>query len=237
MAEYLLVLTTAGRLKWLKGAVETLQDPLDILIVDDASPPEIGIGPFCKQKGLMLITKPKAFGVTDSWNRAYNFFKKKGYKACIISNDDVLFPRDFWRGLIEDVYKKGYDLLGPLSNAPGDGRKQQIGRFLNIVPSSSNADQIQQALFQKYHGETKWSPCSYLNGFCFAFSPSIEKFKFSKEFLFNPVQKNRGNEIDLLKRIIKRGGRIGISTISYVFHWKYGTYRYLKLKHRDQIWR
>lgn len=238
MAEYLLVLTTAGRLQWLRGAVETLKNtPLDVLVIDDASPPEIGIGPFCKQKGLMLIAKPKVCGVTDSWNRAYNFFKKKEYKACIISNDDVLFPRDFFRGLVWGVYKKGYTLLGPLSNAPGDGKKQTIGRFLSIAPSSNNIDQIQQTLFQKYHGEAKWTPCSYFNGFCFAFGPSIAKFKFSKEFFFNPAFKNLGNEIDLTKRIIKRGGKIGMSKISYVFHWKRRTYKNLKLKHRDDNWR
>lgn len=233
----LLAITTAGRIEWLRGAIQSLRDDLDVLVVDDASPPEIGVEKFCKERGLMLITKPKAYGATDSLNKAYNFFKQKGYRTCIISNDDVLFPPAFWRGLVSGVWKHGYNLLGPLSNAPGDGKEQQIERFLNIVASSTNIDQIQQALFQKYHGEAKWAPCSYFNGFCFAFGPSIAKFKFSKELLFNPVFKNLGNEIDLTKRIIKRGGKIGMSKISYVFHWKHRTYKHLKLKHRDDNWR
>jgi len=240
MADYLLVLTTAGRLKWLREAIATLRAPLeelDVLVIDDGSSSEVGIEAFCKEKGLKLITKPKAFGVTDSWNRAYTFFKQKGYKACIISNDDVRFPQDCWRGLAWGVYKRGYHLLVPLSNAPGDGKGQRIQRFLKIKPNAKNADQIQEALFKRYHGKKKWASCGYFNGFCFAFGSSIEKFKFSKKFLFDPKRKNRGNEIDLVKRMKVHNGRIGISMISYVFHWKYGTYRYLKLKHKDQNWR
>jgi len=240
MAEWLLVLTTAGRLKWLAEAIPTLRAPpeeLDILVVDDGSPREVGIEAFCREKELKLITKNKAFGVTDSWNRAYIFFKQNGYKACIICNDDVRFPQDCWRGLVWGVYKRGFNLLVPLSNGPGDGKKQQIRRFLKVEPKPKNVDKIQQALFEKYHGKKKWAGCSYFNGFCFAFGSSIEKFRFSKEFLFDPKKKNRGNEIDLVKRINARGGRIGMSMVSYVFHWKYGTYRYLKLKHRDQNWR
>lgn len=239
MAKYLLALTTAGRLKWLASAITSFQIPpeVDILVVDDHTSPKVGIPAFCKEKGLMLITKDKARGVTDSWNRAYAFFRKGGYKACIISNDDVQFPADFWRGLVWGVYKKGYDLLVPTSNAPGSGKEQRIQRFLKVRPKPKNTDQIQQALTKKYHGIKKWTRCSYFNGFCFAFGTSVRKFAFSKEFLFNPMHKNRDNEPDLIARIRKKGGKIGISTISYVFHWKYGTYRYLKLKHRDQIWR
>jgi len=123
MAEWLLVLTTAGRLKWLAEAIPTLRAPpeeLDILVVDDGSPREVGIEAFCREKELKLITKNKAFGVTDSWNRAYIFFKQNGYKACIICNDDVRFPQDCWRGLVWGVYKRGFNLLVPLSNGPGE---------------------------------------------------------------------------------------------------------------------
>lgn len=239
MATWLLVLTTAGRLKWLEAAIATLRtaSELDVLVIDDGTSPKIGIPAFCKEKGLMLITKDKACGVTDSWNRAYAFFKKKNYEACIISNDDVRFCEGFWRGLVWGIKKKRYDLLVPTSNAPGDGRKQQIRKFLKIKPNPKNADQIRQALIKKYHGMKKWIPCHHFNGFCFAFGASMKKFAFSKEFLFNPKHKNRENETDLIKRMRRGGGRIGIATTSYVFHWKYGTYRYLKLKHRDQIWR
>lgn len=239
MAEWLLVLTTAGRLRWLAAAITSFQIPpeLDVLVVDDGTSPKVGIPAFCEEKGLMLITKHKARGVTDSWNRAYAFFKKKEYEACIVSNDDVHFSQDFWRCLVWGVSKKSYDLLVPVSNAPGSGREQRIQRFLKVRPNPKNAEEIQQALFKKYHGNKKWTRCSYFNGFCFAFGSSMKKFAFSKELLFNPVRKNRENEPDLIERIRKKGGKIGISRASYVFHWKYGTYRYLKLKHRDQIWK
>ena len=38
----LLVLTTAGRSHWVKDAVATLDDPLDVLVIDDGSPEPVG---------------------------------------------------------------------------------------------------------------------------------------------------------------------------------------------------
>jgi len=237
MAENLLVLTTAGRLHWLKGVIETLRDPLDVLVVDDASPSCIGIGAFCKQKGLKFLTKPKAKGLTDSWNTAYQFFRKHKYEGCILSNDDVLLPKGFSKGLLDGLEK--FDLVGPVSNKPGHGVSQKVGApVLGVSLTEDNIDQVQEALLQKYR-ESPLVEHSFVNGFCFAFSTTIQKFMFSDRLLLNPAHRNIGNEGDLVTRVNERGGKIAFCRTSYVWHFKKGTYRELKSStriNRDQLW-
>lgn len=231
MSENLLVLTTAGTFKWLKEAIDTLRDPLDVLVVDDATPGR-EIADFCATKGLLFMTKPKPKGLTHSWNLAYEFFRKERYQNCILSNEDVRFPQGFSKDLLEGLAK--FDLVGPLSNQPGTGHHQRIGRFLKIEPSDANIDQVQKALVKKY-SEDPFMGYGSVNGFCFAFSKSIGKFMFSDELLFNPRKINTGNEYDLAGRLNARGGKIALCKTSYVFHWKGIILG--KLRDRNNLWR
>jgi len=112
----LLAITVAGQLKWLEEAIASLRDPLDVLVVDDATPGD-EIWDFCKRKGLALLTKEEPRGLTDSWNMAYDYMIIGKYKNCIISNDDVRFPAGFSKGLLDGL--KEFDLVSPLSNEPG----------------------------------------------------------------------------------------------------------------------
>jgi len=236
MGENLLVLTTAGRLKWLERAIETLRDPLDVLVVDDATPSDVGIGDFCKTKGLKFLTRPKAKGLTHSWNAAYWFFRENRYKKCILSNDDVKFPKGFSNGLLGGLEK--FDLVGPVSNRPGHGIAQKVKEFTAVSVTEDNMDQVQEALLQKY-SETPLVEHGFVNGFCFAFSTTVQEFMFSDELLFNPAKRNIGNEGDLIRRMNEQGGKIGFCRTSYVWHAKSGTYRELPLStrlNRDALW-
>lgn len=234
MAKVLLAITTAGRLHWLKGAIKSLGDPVDILVVDDSTPARIGIGDFCQRNKIHFITKKRPRGLTNSWNKAYQFFKEKGYQNCILSNDDVRFPRGFSSGLMQGL--QTFSLVGPCSNSPGTGKGQRIQRFIDIRPIELNINPIQKAIFEK-HRRNPFMITDYVNGFCFAFSRSIEKFRFSGEFLFDPKNINTMNEGSLCRKIKQRGGKIAICKTSYVWHVKRGTYRELRLKNRDHLWR
>lgn len=231
MNKTLLIITTAGRICWLKKAIETLRDSLDVLVIDDATPDEIGIRSFCREKGLQFITKDKSMGLTDSWNRGYQFFENSSYQNCILSNDDVLFPKDFSIGIIEGL--KQFDFVGPLTNNPGHRHQSEIFKFSNIKPTADNIDEIQQDISNR---KQKFIQCKNLNGFCFAFSKSASRFKFSERLLFDPSNINIKNEDDLFMRVDKMNGKIAVCTISYVFHIKRGTFRYLKSKDRNSLW-
>ena len=229
-----MVLTVAGRLKWVKGAIETLRDPLDVLVVDDATPGN-EIRDFCQEKGLAYITKPKPKGLTNSWNRAYQFFRENKYKRCILSNDDVRFPKGFSESLFDGL--RDFYLVGPLSNQPGTGHKQRVGGFIDRGLNPDRIDRVQKALEEEY-GSDPFIPFSTINGFCFAFSQVIQQFEFSNNVLFNPRRINTANEDELCRRINKTvRGRIAICKISYVWHFKGGTYKEIKLKDRNMLWR
>ncbi len=225
----LLVLTTAGRSHWVKDAIATLDDPLDILVVDDASPEPVGsdICIFCKEKNVRFHTFEKPKGLTRSWNWAYQFFLKNGYDRCIISNDDVRFSNGFSKALLDGTSK--YTLVCPVSNRP-TGKPTQFPRqwlfrycAIQATHKRKNRDEIQRTLEEKY------VPRSYrkmrtFNGYCFAFSRSgIEEFVYDNGYLFDPGNINTKNDIEMGRRIRNRGGVMAVCLASYVFHWKCAT--------------
>lgn len=235
----LLAITTAGQSRWLKEAISTLRDPLDVLVVDDATPGN-DIIDFCKQKGIMFLSKPEPMGLTDSWNRAYKYFKENGYNNCILCNDDVRFPADFSEGIFKALEK--FDLVGPLSNTPGTGYCQEIKRYIGIGPNEKNFNKIQQILSERYK-EAPNRRADFVNGFCLAFASSIAKYAYNDQFLFNPANINTLNEYDLIRRINRLQGKIAICKTSYVFHWKAKTTEKLNKDwgrpgdYREQLWK
>jgi len=239
----LLAITVAGQTKWLEEAISTLQDDLYILVVDDSTE---RIEEFCKQKKVKFATKAKPKGLTDSWNMAYQYFMANDYDNCILSNDDVRFPSGFSEGLLKGLEK--FDLIAPLTNEPGNiwdsahsPTHQEIRRYIDIEPNKNNIDKVQKILSERYRNG-QFRQCNFINGFCFAFSRSISKFAFDKQYLFNPARVNTWNEYDLAERISNLGGKIGICKTSYVFHWKGKTTEKLDKNwgpgdYREQLWR
>lgn len=225
----LLVLTTAGRSHWVKDAVATLDDPLDILIVDDASPEPVqsDIKNFCKDKKIKFHTFSEPKGLTRSWNWAYKFFLKNGYDRCILSNDDVRFSEGFSKSLLNGTSK--YTLLCPVSNKP-TGKPSQFPRqwlfrycTIKATHKRKSRNEIQHYL------EEKFTPNPYkrlrtFNGYCFAFARNdINNFAYDNGYLFDPGNINTKNDIELGRRIRNRGGTMAVCLTSYVFHWKRAT--------------
>jgi len=239
MTKTLLVLTTAGIFHFLRDAVATLEDPLDILVVDDASPPSGGIVDFCVVKRLPIITKDRPLGLTSSWNLAYDYMVRRGYDCCILSNDDVRFARGFSRDLVRGTGK--YAVVCPVSNLPTKNdqrfRPQWAKRYCDLPMSSrrKNRNLVQEALHRKYAAKS-FDRVTTFNGFCFAFSRAIEKYMYSGTHLFNPGLINTKNEFELARRIKSRGGRVAVCKTSYVFHWKNGTFGELRLPKKDWLW-
>jgi len=236
----LLALTVAGTVRFLRDALETIEDPLDVLVVDDASPNELRIPELCERYSARLITKNYPRGLTDSWNRVYQFFVENDYDHCILSNDDVRFVRGFSKDLLEGL--EFFDIVCPVSNKP-TGKEdrfedQWLSKYCDIhaSPRKRSRLEVQQFLVKKHRGGA-FVPVRYFNGFCFAFSKSIERFRYSGSCLFNPSRINTKNEIELGARIRRRGGKIAVCVTSYVFHWKAGTFRELGLLgKKDRLW-
>ncbi len=239
MKKALLVLTTAGILHFLRDAVATMEDPLDILVVDDGSPPSVGIVDFCAEKKLPIAIKKHPLGLTNSWNIGYDYMMKHEYDYCIISNDDVRFAKGFSKGLFQGMEE--YAVVCPVSNLPTKNdqrfRPQWAKRYCGLPMNSrkKNRNLIQKALSQKYATNSLQRVTTF-NGFCFAFSRAIKKYMYSGAHLFNPGLINTKNEFELARRIKRRGGKVAVCKIAYVFHWKNGTFGELKLAKKDWLW-
>lgn len=240
MSKNLLVLTTGGYAHFLYDAVKTLQDPLDVLVVDDGTPVKGELAKFCKEKKIHFITKEKPRGLTHSWNLAYQFFMSNGYNACILSNDDVRFQKGFSTDLLRGLKK--YDITCPVSNKPGTRncamwKKQFLNRHCKLSPGKdkANREKIQRFLKTRF-GKSPYLPVGGFNGFCFAFSRKIKRFCHSENHLFNKGLRNIKNEIDLVKRMRKRKGKIAICLTSYVYHFKNATFGGLGIKNKDRLW-
>ena len=253
MHKTLLVITTAGRFDLLKGALDSLRGPLDVLVVDDATPdPDRGqMLNLCSKKGYGWQTKTEPKGLTDSWNIAYQYFKATPYEVCILTNNDVLFPKGFSIGLVQTLLKTRCDIVTSLTNQPGFQPLQGLPEELNnINPTPENIDEVQRAIevASACWSDHAWFPISYWNGFCFAFTKDIDKYELSPGILFRPDRVNIHNEGELAQRIGKykeepwqtkaepTTEKIMCSRTSYVYHIKNQTLKNCGPS-RQQLWR
>jgi len=221
----LIVLTTSGGIDYLKGALASLDNEWnDILIIDDGSKADYSE----LKKDYKIIIKDKGKGLTHTWNMAYRYFKSNNYDKCLITNDDVIFPSkippDMWNGLDK------YTFIGPLSDPIGSGRFlgqfQNVSSYLGGIRDYRDVITIQNRLQKKHKnyleiGRDIILPREeppYINGFCFSFNRDIIDSEFSKDILFDPSKINTGNEKEL--QLLRLKDKKVISIKSYVYHYK-----------------
>ena len=118
--EMLIVLTTCNQLNMTVLALEYIKDTFndaDLIIVDDYSID--GTPEYLIKKGYTVITKEHAKGLTDSWNKGYEFANALNYKYVIFTNNDVLLTSTTVKIMKEDL--KNEALVGPLTTLIGAG--------------------------------------------------------------------------------------------------------------------
>lgn len=225
-----LILTCANTLKWVDEALNSLRDDLPVWIIEDGSTISDDRREEVMDEVTKYIDKPEPRGQTHNWNLAYRKFMESDYENCILSNDDVKFSREFSRPLVSGLEK--FDLVGPLSNEPGNADYQSVYEHLDDVSSPHELDEISRRLRERY--SDPYQVTKYLNGFCLAFSRGIRKFSFDDGHIVNPnVGVNLHQEEDLCGRI--RGkGKIRYVLTSYVFHYKGKTMKTRKERH--EVW-
>ena len=118
--EMLIILTTCNQLKMTIFALEYLKAThaaADFLIVDDHSID--GTVDYLIKKGYAVITKAKARGLTDSWNKGYELAVAMGYKYLIFTNNDVLVSLSGIKLMQREL--KDEVLVVPLTSSRGAG--------------------------------------------------------------------------------------------------------------------
>ncbi len=234
------MITTGGRFKYLQEALQGLRDKIDVLVIDDAGPYRSEIILICNKFGAYFIYKDKPRGLTDSWNTAFKYMVENNYDRCILSNDDVRFPKRFSHWLLHGT--SAFAVVCPVSNQPTGNKnmfpKQWLFNYSSMAPSPrmKNRDRIQAFLISHYR-KKPYEIIRYFNGFCFAFSlKNILSYMYDEENLFNPSNINTKNEIELGARIRHRDGKIVVCRTSYVFHYKGKTFKELKLRDKNHLW-
>ena len=216
----LLAITAANQTEWLDKLFQHgLDSGFDVTVWDDASEK---VESFCKDRHIFNIPKDIPRGLTDTWNSIYDFFVDKQYDICVISNDDVIFPKFSLNTLIDGI--ENYDLVGPLSNG-AYGRQ-------NIKCDIDHIQAIQDSLKLSI---SDFETVKVITGFCFCFGRTIENFKFSDKFLFDPKNINVGNDDDLCQRINARGGKIALNRRSFVYHFM-GKSTMFDPNNRNKLW-
>lgn len=220
----LLAFTTFNQLEVTKQCMEYACDlGFDILVIDDCSTD--GTQEYLSQIKVNAILKDERKGLTDSWNRAYAYWKGSDYSHLVLSNNDVLIPV----GAIENMLSD-YPLVVPMCNESGAGYacKDQAYPYEAIVYSGDdtetgeeeryiiedpkNTELVQGGLWDRKE-DFKLIKC--WTGFCMCFSRAIIEHELHDGNLFNPKFLNVGNDDDLARRLKAR-----LALGSYVFHLK-----------------
>ena len=132
------------------------------IVVDDASP---GWEPIHAShlKGLAEYAGQECFtfhyeewgGLTRSWNQGLRLARNFGCDYVICGNNDILFPAQWYKGLLHAL-QHGFSLVGPLSNAPGASKPQEVWRYYKdyeVDDSSLYLNGVQRYLAENYMGD------------------------------------------------------------------------------------
>jgi len=190
---------------------------IDILIVDDYSQQDDVKSLAYKYKA-EFIGKEKPMGLTDSWNRAYQFFKNNHYNNLYIANNDILIPK----GCIENIERLlfRFHSVSPLCNPKGVGNWAPIQQYdiCKRYPSTALlADN------KEYYNEVQsmlkggYEETNFFHGFLMCFTRDIIINELPDGSLFSPLNVNIGNETELNMRF---KGRKGVALGAFIYHHK-----------------
>ncbi len=201
------------------------------VIVDDASPD------FNRESVAWLRELPKdrfeffrfetRGGLTRSWNWGLIQADRLGAEYACPGNSDLLFTEGWHIPLIHHL-SHSFDLVGPITNAPGWRRdplgEQRQNAFYydpNYAASDSPEDLAAAATFfrQKYPIDVVFE--SAINGFFMMAKTAVWKSgAFDAAHVFNPSFPLVGNEDELQERWRRMNRRIGHAPSSFVFHYR-----------------
>ena len=173
-------------------------------------------------------------GLTRSWNAGLELADKLDLTYAISGNNDVSFTSQWYSGMVHAL-AHGYDLVGPLSNAPGVTAQglQEVARYCENYRRTDNQAQLNQmaaTLYQKYLGQVVESP---VNGFFhMATLASWRRGKYDDTHYYcpynavrpsgkiNPTPLLTGNEDELQYRWRRQGMQSAIVLSSFIFHYR-----------------
>jgi len=161
---------------------------------------------------------PSNGGLTRSWNHGLRLARQFGYRYTVCGNSDLLFTSGWEKPLIRAL-DDGIGLIGPVSNAPGHARCQNVKRF-GVEVVNDTPEQLELAAKQLRSNRSPVA-ADYINGFCMMAKTSTWWLHaYSRDDVFDPNYKLTGNENELQKRWQAAGVKIAFHPGSFVFHYR-----------------
>ena len=230
----LFVITTYNQSNITRACLDTLieLDDIDILVVDDASSDDTV--QVCNEYKVNVIQKDRGYGLTDSWNRAYQYFKQRSYKYLVIANNDILVPKGSISELRNVLDKWPSSLVVPMSTKLGSGHNpmQAIDNWYGQQDEYSSPEHVQTIqdyildVKQKEKDSNnlyKFDPIrmKHFNGFFFMMNRNICQYEREDGNLFDPEFINVKNEDEFnWGALIPNDDYAMLCKTSFVFHWK-----------------
>lgn len=242
MVSVTVVIPQYGKFEYTANALKSLCVPASlrdnsqvrVVLVDDASPnfyeslPDImeHVG---SEISVDWVRFEQNQGLTAAWNLGMVSATQtvlSDYAVCA-NNDIKVIPG--WLDGIVDALEVG-DLVGPLTNAPGSERRQDVTRQtgLNVADNENDFEAVAAAIRK----QPAFIPSS-INGFFLAAKTSswlsgrydaVNSFKplnlYNSKGQKNPTPRMTLNEYELQGRWKAQGRRVGIAPRSFVFHYR-----------------
>lgn len=205
-----------------KTFVEHTPGPVEIYLIDDASKAWASQDWKDWPKDVMHFHRfQKNGGLTRSWNYGLRLARERGVEFTCCGNSDILFTPGWFDGILQ-VINLGAHLVGPLTNAPGHRRKQQVKSVIKnykLTDDPSYLAKIARRLREEV-GLSAYRQAG-VNGFCMvARTAAWWGGAHDSQYVFNPKFKMTGNEDELQRRWSQKGRTIAISLSSFVFHYR-----------------
>lgn len=174
-------------------------------------------------------------GFIRSINHGLEYFRDLGAKYTVCGNSDLVFAPNWHRALIHNL-ENGYDVVGPVTNAPGTEAQQWVGSYLLPMDTYRPSD-------EPYDLAKVANDCWELNGNTviegtingFMMMGATKRFwqgAYDREHVFcprnemtishgpNPTPLMTMHEYESQRRWTKLGWKIGYCPGSYVLHYR-----------------
>jgi hypothetical protein len=241
ISKTLIAITSANNLELTKKCINSIPLYFNILVADDASTEPVK--EYCQERAIVFLEEQQPKGLTNLWNRIFNYFFDSKYEYLVISNNDVIFAKDSLEYLVNDFvfYNGKFVLVGPVTNKPGPYTYQTITNIISVYKNESDdpseIDKTQGVLIHN-NKEPNTIYIAKVSGFCFITDKRIKQIANSMNYVIPPHMVNVGNDDWLSNEVnLHFDNGTGVCRRSFVFHYKAMTTRWCKDGNRDTLWR
>ena len=248
----LFIITTYNQSEITRACLESIEKitecyPVDVLLIDDKSTDDTIL--LCKELNINYIAKDVGKGLTDSWNRGYQYFKEHPeYEFMIIANNDILVPSGALTEMVSVLEKWPGSLVVPMSTQLGAGHNQMqiIDRWYgeNDYNIPENYQKVQDLIQETKETEIKsnnlykFDPVrmKHFNGFFFMMNRQICQYEREDKNLFDPAFPNIKNEDEFnWCNLIPNDDYPFLCKTAFVFHWKGVSFTKAGIKYSNNL--